>query len=303
VTRRNLPASVRQRLTDRARADGEDLMLVLTRYAIERLLYRLSQTPHADRFVLKGAILFNLWTDQPHRPTRDVDLLGTGSDSIEDMADVFRDVCRQPVEADGLDFDPASVRADRIKEDQDYRGVRVLCTVRLGQARIPLQIDVGFGDAVTPRATRVHYPTLLEFPGPVLAAYPRETVVAEKFQAMVALGIANSRMKDFFDVRVLAQRFAFDGPSLARAISATFRRRKTTVPAQPPLALTSEFGTDGSKTKQWDAFVRKGKLDTGGIGLADVCDELNRFLMPPARAVAAEQPYTRRWEPGGPWAE
>ncbi|MGL4552765.1 MAG: nucleotidyl transferase AbiEii/AbiGii toxin family protein [Gemmataceae bacterium] len=299
---RNVAASVRQRLTALARARGEEFQLVLTNYVIERLLYRLGASPHGGSFVLKGAMLFRLWADQPHRPTRDVDLLGRGDPAPEVVAATFREVCGQAVEDDGLTFSPASVTAGVIKEDQEYEGVRVGCRVHLGQARIDLQIDVGFGDAVVPRATSVTYPTMLDFPAPVLKAYPMQAVVAEKFQAMVVLGIANSRMKDFFDLWVLANRFGFDGPSLTRALAATFRRRKTPVPAAPPLALTPAFGADGAKVTQWQAFRKKGKLDAGGATLGQVCAFLNGFLMPPSSALSADEEFARVWAPGGPWA-
>jgi predicted nucleotidyltransferase component of viral defense system len=298
---RNLPASVRERLRKLAAARKEDFQLVLTRYGLERLLYRLSRSPHAELFILKGAMLFQLWTDQPHRPTRDLDLLGRGDNSIAGVVEVFRDVCNQAVEEDGLDFPVESVRGERIKEDQEYEGIRVHCEARLENARIPLQIDVGFGDAVTPPATGVRYPTLLEFPAPALRAYQRETVIAEKFQAMIALGIANSRMKDFYDLWVLARGFAFDGSTLSRAIRATFRRRKTALPTAAPLALTAEFGEDAAKRKQWAAFLRKSKLD-GGAGLAEVVVALRDFLMPPVQALAAGEPFERNWPAGGPWS-
>jgi hypothetical protein len=298
---KNMAASVKARLTDLGRKQGEDFQLVLTRYAIERLLYRLARSPHAGEFVLKGAMLFRLWADSPHRPTRDLDLLGRGDPSVERLADVFRAVCGAAVEDDGLAFDPATVTAGRIKEDQEYEGVRVGCVAKLGQARIDLQVDVGFGDAVTPAPVKVRYPGLLDLPTPELAAYPRETVVAEKFQAMVALGIANSRMKDFFDVWVLARLFPFAGPVLADAVRATFARRKTAVPATPPLALTAEFGTDKAKVTQWQAFLKKGKLDVGGVTLVDVCDFLAGFLMPPARAVADGTAFKDEWLAGGAW--
>jgi predicted nucleotidyltransferase component of viral defense system len=300
---RNLAASVRQRLMTLARKQGEDFQFVLTRYVIERVLYRLSISAHAKRFVLKGAMLFRLWADQPHRPTRDLDLLGKGDSSLDAVAQIFREVCGMDVEDDGLTFDPNSVTAERIKEDQDYEGVRVGCRTHLGQARIDLQIDVGFGDAVTPRAVEATYPPMLDFPAPILKAYRRETVVAEKFQAMVALGIANSRMKDFFDLWVLANRFPFDGPTLCQAIRATFRRRKTPLPAEPPLALTPAFAADEAKVKQWQAFIRKGKLDAGGATLEQVCAFLNGYLLPLTRALSAEEDFAGEWVPAGPWTE
>jgi len=298
---RNLAASVRHRLADLARKQGEDFQLVLTRYVIERFLYRLSHSPYRHEFILKGAMLFRVWTDQIHRPTRDLDLLSRGAPSLDALTHVFCDICMLAVEDDGLTFDPATVTAERIKEDQEYEGVRVGCRAQLGQARIDLQIDVGFGDAVVPRPASVTYPTMLEFEAPRVRAYPRETVVAEKFQAMVMLDIANSRMKDFFDLWTLANTFEFDGASLCRAIRATFNRRKTNLPTAPSLALTAEFGTDAAKVRQWEAFVRKAKLDTGGITLEQVCAYLHGFLVPPTEALVAKTAFEKTWPPAGPW--
>jgi predicted nucleotidyltransferase component of viral defense system len=300
---RNLAASLLHRLTELARKQGEEFHLVLTRYAIERLLYRLSCSPYRKEFILKGAILFRLWTEEIHRPTRDLDLLGTGDHSIDHLVDVFRTICTTVVAEDGLTFDPQSVRGERIKEDQEYEGVRLHCQARLGQPRIDLQIDVGFGDAVTPTALAIQFPVMFDLPAPVLNAYPRPTVVAEKFQAMVALGIGNSRMKDFFDLWVLGHAFAFDGATLGRAIRATFRRRKTAIPTESPLALTAEFGNDAAKVKQWQAFVRKGKLDTRQSTLEQVCEFLKGFLMPPTLALAAGEGFEKTWPAGGPWGD
>jgi hypothetical protein len=300
---RNRAASVRHRLATWARQHGEEFQLALTRFAIERLRYRLSHSDYREEFVLKGAMLFRLWTAEQHRPTRDLDLLGRGEPSVERLVEVFRAISGLAVEEDGLVFNPEAVRGERIKEDQEYPGVRVHCEARLGQARIDLQVDVGFGDAVTPRAIEVQFPAMLEFPAPLLRAYPRQSVVAEKFQAMVVLGIANSRMKDFFDLWTLARNFAFDGATLGRAIRAPFHRRKTALPAEPPLALTEEFGTDTAKVRQWEAFVRKSKLDVGGATLEQVGAVLLDFLMPLTQALVADQPVEKIWPPSGPWAE
>jgi predicted nucleotidyltransferase component of viral defense system len=298
---RNLAASVRQRLMNLARAQNEDFQLVLTRYALERLLYRLSQSEHRDVFVLKGAMLFQLWGDQPHRPTRDLDLLGRGDNSIPRFERIFREVCELPVDEDGIVFNAASVRGDVIKEDQEYEGLRLNLNCQLENARIPIQIDIGFGDVVTPAATEVTYPVLLDFPAPVLPAYSRESVVAEKFQAMVMLGIANSRMKDFYDLWVLSRQFEFRGPLLCQALHATFERRRTPIPAELPMAFSSEFTQDRGKQAQWRAFVGKGKLDTGGAGLEDVVDGLRRFLMPAAQSVAVGGLLEMVWPAAGPW--
>jgi len=298
---RNLAASVRHRLTQIARANREDFHLVLTRYGLERLLYRLACSPHAGTFVLKGACLFQLWSDQPHRPTRDLDLLGHGDGDIAHFETVFRQVCEQPVAADGLEFLADRVRGESIKDEDQYQGIRLRVDARLANARLPLQVDVGFGDAITPGPIAIDYPTLLDFPSPSLRAYPRETVVAEKFQAMVTLGMANSRMKDFFDLWTLAREYAFDGLTLCAALQATFARRKTPPPAVAPLAMTSVFALDKSKQTQWRAFLRKGKLSRDNVSLSDVIEILHPFLMPPMRAVHAEQRFPGQWPPGGPW--
>ena len=299
---RNVAASVRQRLLTRSREQGEEFQLVLTRYALERLLYRLSQSPHRDVFVLKGAMLFRLWTDQPHRPTKDLDLLGYGELSIERFEGIFRDVCGQAVDDDGLRFEPDSVRGERIREDQEYEGLRIHCIALLERARVTIQVDIGFGDAITPAAVAVVFPTLLDFPAPTLRAYPRETVVAEKYQAMVSLGIANSRMKDFYDIWVLARQFAFAGTTLGSAIRATFVRRKTALPTKPPLAWTPTFYDDATKKQQWQAFLKKSKLDVGGAALEQVCLFLKNFLMPPTQALHAGEDFFPTWPPAGPWS-
>ncbi len=300
---RNLVASVRQRLMNVARKNGEDFQLVLTRYGTERILYRISQSAHAGTFVLKGAVLFQLWSGQPHRPTRDLDLLGHGEPSTERFEQIFREICNLTIEEDGLTFDGDRIRAEQIKEDDEYQGIRLRLEARLGNARIPLQIDVGFGDAITPSAVEIEYPTLLDFPAPSIHAYPRETVVAEKYQAMVMLGMANSRMKDFFDLWILARQFEFDGPTICAAIGATFERRQTALPERSPLALTPEFSEDRGKQTQWRAFLRKGRLVTQQIELADVVPLLEAFLMPPTSAIVTRNDFAKRWTPGGPWAD
>jgi len=256
----NVAASIRQRLLNISRQRKEEFQFVLIRYGLERIMYRIGRSPHGDNFVLKGAMLFQFWTGQPHRSTLDLDLLAKADDAVARYETLFREVCGLLVEDDGLTFPPESVRGEEIREDQQYHGVRIHAAAMLGTARIPIQIDIGFGDAVTPKASQIKYPTLLAMPAPVLKAYPRETVVAEKYEAMVSLGIANSRMKDFYDLWVLANTFPFDGSTLARAVAATFRRRRTTLPQTPPLALTAAFAADASKRAQWTAFVKRGKL-------------------------------------------
>jgi hypothetical protein len=257
---KNVGASVRARLLNMARADKMDFNLVLTRFALERLLYRLSVSPWADQFLLKGALLFDLWFDQPQRPTRDIDLLGFGPADLEHLTAVFADVCGQPCD-DGITFDPASVRAIEIRKDANYEGVRVTLLGALDGARCTVQVDVGYGDAVTPAADRVLFPVLLEeMPPPSLRVYPVYTVVAEKYQAIVSLGMANTRMKDYFDLWMLAQHASMDRAILAEAIAATFKRRGTLIPTDAPLGLSPAFAGDGEKQKQWKAFVSKNRL-------------------------------------------
>jgi predicted nucleotidyltransferase component of viral defense system len=284
-----------------ARAQQEDFGLVLTRYALERLLYRLSRSAHGSLFVLKGALLFQVWGGPAHRPTRDLDLLCQGESTISRFESIFRDICRQNVEGDGLEFRAETVQGERIREDEEYQGVWLHCEARLAGARIPLQIDLGFGDAITPAAVPITYPVLLDFPAPALRAYPRETVIAEKFQAMVMLGKTNSRMKDFYDLWVLARRFAFEGTALGPAIQATFQRRRTDLPSQLPVALSPAFLEDEGKQTQWRAFLRKSKLDVAEADLERIAAVLRDFLMPPTAALIAGRPFALVWPVGGPW--
>lgn len=297
----NLAASVRQRLLNLSRERGEEFNLILTRYATERLLYRLAQSPYANRFVLKGALLFALWTAQPHRPTRDLDLLGYGDDSGEALLKLFQEICTTAVEADGLVFDLATIRVSEIRGNQEYGGQRVKLTAWLGKARIPVQIDIGFGDAVTPAAEEMEYPTLLAMPAPRLRVYPKETVIAEKLQAMVALGILNSRMKDFYDVWMMCRTFSFDGRILARAVRSTFERRRTAIPAAPPIALTADLAQEPDRIIQWQAFLRRNRLDREGVELAQVIAELGLFLLPVLSTVARQEEFDYMWPAGGPW--
>ncbi len=299
---RDIASSVRQRLLDLSRTRNEDFQLILTRFASERLLYRLSQSKHAERFMLKGALLFALWTGRMLRPTRDVDLLGSGAPGTEALATTFREVCEIQLDHDdGLRFHAETVTAEPIREDQEYEGIRVRFRVTLGRARIDLQVDVGFGDAVTPSPDVVDFPSLLDFPPPRIRAYPQETVIAEKYQAMVQLGIANSRMKDFFDIWIMARDFPFDGRTLSEAIRATFQRRQTSVPASPPMALRADFGEDIAKGQQWQAFATRSGTMSSVPTLALVVEDLAKFLMPPSQAVAGGKEFLERWDAGGPW--
>ena len=282
---RDLGASVRARLLNHAREHRQSFDLVLTRFALERLLYRLSLSAHADRFILKGAMLLATWFDDPTRPTRDLDLLGFGDADSETMLATFGDILAVEVD-DGIQFDPATLRIDRIREMLEYGGIRLLADAHIGGARVRVSVDVGFGDALEPGVEELRYPVLLDVPAPTLRAYARETVIAEKFQAMVLLGRANSRMKDFYDIWLLSQAFEFEADRLSRAFAATFARRSTTLPMEPPDALTEAFATDVAKIAQWNAFKRGLRSDPGS--LAKVVSDIQGFLMDHAKKATAQ---------------
>jgi predicted nucleotidyltransferase component of viral defense system len=252
---RNVGASIRQRLLNLAHANGQPMELLLTRYALERLLHRLSLSRHRERFVLKGAMLLVTWFDEPHRSTRDVDLLGFGDPAHDALLEAFREVMAIEVD-DGVSFDLSGLRIEAIREELRYGGSRLRTTATLAGARIAITIDVGFGDAVEPGVEDIDLPVLLDMPSPHLRAYPPETVIAEKLHAMVILGMANSRMKDYYDVWMLMTTFELEGERLSRAIRATFGRRDTAVPAAIPEGLSRAFAEDPGKLRQWHAFAR-----------------------------------------------
>jgi predicted nucleotidyltransferase component of viral defense system len=298
----NIAASVHQRLLNLRDQGAASFDYLQTRFVLERLLYRLSRSKHSDQFILKGAMLFAVWTNETVRPTRDLDLLGFGDDSSERLARVFVDICETLVEPDGLEFDPTTVRSDDIREGQEYSGQRVTFLARLGSARIHVQIDIGFGDIVSPTAEAIDFPTLLDFPAPRVRAYPRETVVAEKFHAMVDLGMQNSRMKDFYDVFVLSQMFEFSAVRLGAALKATFERRQSALPTAAPLALSDEFACDSMKQTQWSAFIRKSQLSVAPKDLVTVINAIRLFLAPLLTADARlANKVNGHWPAAGPW--
>lgn len=274
---KNRGASVRARLLKISKESGQNYQLVLTRYANERLLYRLAESAHADRFVLKGAVLLMTWFDEPFRGTRDIDLLGHGDPEPEAVLDVFRDIFAREAD-DGVRFDAKAAQIGRIRDDTEYGGLRIKTSAEIGGARVPISVDVGFGDATEPQPELLDLPGLLHMPAARLRGYARETVIAEKFQAMVVLGLANTRIKDYYDIWLLSQSFEFDENQLARAITATFERRGTDIPSETPEGLTPAFGEDEAKQRQWEVFVRDVSFEPGG--LPDVVAKLSEFLMP-----------------------
>lgn len=262
----NLPASVRARLLNIARREQTDFNQVLVRFALERLLYRLSRSRHAERFLLKGALLFTLWYDMPHRPTRDADLLGFGASDLGTLQEVFREIAAIDG-GDGIVFDSQTVSAEDIRKHAGYAGARVLIDAELAKARVRTQVDIGFGDAVTPAPIQATYPVLIEdFPAPRLKTYPVYTVIAEKLHAIALLGMTNSRLKDYLDLHVLLEREAIDQHILAEAIAATFTRRGMEIPTNPPIGLTDEFAHEASRQALWRAFITRNGLDAPSLG-------------------------------------
>jgi len=260
MTMKNIGASVRERINNKAKADNVNTQFLLTRYALERMLYRLSVSEHRDSFLLKGALLFDLWYDVPLRPTRDIDLLGFGLAEIPHLFKVFEDLCAIEVE-DGINFDPVSIKAEEIRKAANYSGTRVTVVGSIDGAKSRVQVDVGYGDAVTPAPEMATYPVMLEdMPAPELRVYPQYTVIAEKFEAIVSLGMANSRMKDYFDLWVLLRNADLQQEILEQAVEATFTRRDTAMPTEVPAGLRDRFAQDKTRIALWDAFVSRNKL-------------------------------------------
>lgn len=298
---RDVAASVRQRLSNFARQHQRPAAEVYQYFAMERFLYRLAESPHRDRFVLKGAMMLTAWRAPAIRPTMDIDLLGRGRSKTSDLVEMVRDLCRREVDpADGLVFVADSVAAEEITVESEYVGVRVRFLARLGTARLRMQIDVGFGDAVVDAEPAVELPTILDFPAPRLCGYSRETAIAEKLNAMFQHGRLNSRMKDYFDIGLLARHFSFDGKKLARAIAATFARRGTPL-AAAPIGLSAEFANEPGKQVQWKAFLRKIQAKEAPAGLLEQVADLHAFLEPVLAALVADREFECRWPKGGPW--
>jgi hypothetical protein len=287
---RNLAASIRTRLKQQADATRQDFNLTLTRYGLERLLYRLSASPHTQQYLLKGSLLFCVWYEQPHRPTRDVDLLGFGPSDVATAVATFQQLCGMAV-VDGLVFDAASVKGAVIRKEAGYGGVRIDLQATLDGARLALQVDIGFGDAVWPEPEPIAYPVLLaDLPAPQLRAYPKHSVVAEKFHALCVLGMVNSRMKDYFDLWVLLGDASLEAAQLRQAVQATFDRRQTPLPSARPAGLSAAFAADASKQAQWKAFLRKNRLPA--LALPEVVERLEAALRPVWMQPPAVEPET-----------
>jgi predicted nucleotidyltransferase component of viral defense system len=267
---------------------------------MERFLYRLANSPYADRFILKGALLLTAWRAPVSRPTMDIDLAGRTDNQLDHIKEAVSIVCGVAVDRDGIEFNCDSIEVSRIKEDADYEGVRVRFHATLARARVPMQLDIGFGDIITPGPMEIEYPTMLDFPAPLLRAYPRETVVAEKLEALTALGLLNSRIKDYYDLALLSRMYPFNGEHLMDAIVATFRHRGTAIAAEP-IGLMQAYCDDPARALQWRAFVRRSRFAEEAGDLTRLLDEIRPFVLPVLSKIAANSPFTARWNPGGPW--
>lgn len=301
TTKADLAASVAARLLNRAKQAGDDYQALLTSYCLERFLYRLAVSSLRDRFVLKGAMLLRLWSDRPYRATLDLDLLRRGDGTFEAVRDDLRAIVATPVPGDAVDFDGDRIRIEAIRPEDEYSGARATLPARCGKARLMLQIDMGLADAVWPAPQTCTFPTLLDSPAPELLAYPREAVVAEKFEAMVVLGDRNSRIKDFFDLHYLAMHFEFDRKTLVEAVRRTFARRNTPIPSDQPIALTREYWDNPSRPMQVRAFARRARISVTDDFAGACALTLDAFLTPVWEDLRAGRGLARAWRPGGPW--
>jgi len=297
---KNTAASVHQRLLNKAKETSSPFNELLQHFAIERFIYRLSRSPYTDRFILKGALMFSVWTGPGSRPTMDIDLLGIIGNSPKVIVAAVKDACRIDVEADGMTYNAETVTAVRISEDAEYKGVRTRIQGSLGNARVSLQIDIGFGDIIVPGPVKIAYPTLLKFPAPELKGYTMESTIAEKFQAIVKLGILNSRMKDFFDIWTLSRTFDFRGEILAEALEKTFENRNTPINIEP-VAFNPSFWQDEDKRVQWQGFIRKAKLANAPETFEEVAESVKLFLLPLVASLAERQTFQGVWTAPGPW--
>ena len=301
----NVSQSVHDRLLNQAREGGLSFNELLLYYGIERFLYRLSQTKHNETLVLKGALLLRAGASGLTRSTRDIDFLDLGGMILEEgghkkIREVIREAIDTEVEEDGMEYDPDTIKVEEIRPEARYGGVRVSFRGFLGTARVQMQMDVGFGDALSGDPVWIDYPELLDYGQPRLLGYPLEAVVAEKFEAIVDLGMTNTRMKDFYDIWVLSRRETFEGPKIRNSFRATFEKRSTALPEQPPEPLTKEFGEAGRKQEQWASFLKKTRL-SASQSLSAILAALRKFLLPPAKAAARGKPFPEKWPEGGPW--
>ncbi len=301
MNNKNIPASVRARLLNIAKDRDEIFTNLLIRYAMERFMYRLSISKYSDKFILKGATLYNYWHGEPHRPTLDADFSSKNVIDVEEAEEIVKQLCRIDVNNDGLNFLKDTISVEDIREENEYQGIRAKFKAKLGQAVIPVQIDIGFGDAIIPPPELIKYPTLLDFPAPKLLAYLVETSIAEKIQIIFEKGIINSRMKDYYDIRFLMSTFGIDGPKLQKAVEKTFKRRNTSIPDSVPVGLSEEFINDNQKKAQWKGFLNKIDIKESNMRLEDTVMNVRDFIMPVIKSVKKGKKFKMNWQSGKGW--
>jgi len=297
---KNVAASLREKLLNHSRQTEQEFQSTLDLWVAERFLFRLGQSKHREQFVLKGATLFLIWRGKLPRPTRDVDLLGYGSSQVEDIVFIIREICLVEV-GDGIVFEPDEIKAAPIRKEAEYHGVRIRVPASLARAKSKLQIDVGFGDLVNPKEEERVMPTILNLESPRIRAYPPEVAIAEKLQAMIYLGMANTRMKDFFDIWILCREQTFQMSRLRTAIASTFKRRQTPLPSRPPEALTNSFLKDQRKNDQWSIFLKKIRWAGDKSDLKEIGEVISQFILPIIEQARADSIDEWTWAPGGPW--
>lgn len=297
----NMQASVRAQLLNKAKQSNRPFAEILQYFAMERFLFRFSQSPYARQFILKGALMFTALKMPQRRTTLDIDFLARFDNQIESIEKVIKDICNMIVASDGIVFDPQTVRGRRIKEDADYEGVRVKFTGFLERARIPMQIDIAFGDVIYPRSKSFLYPVILDLPKPRLQGYPLESVISEKFEAMVKLGLLNSRMKDFYDIWIITRQFDFNGMRLAGALKKTFNNRKTDLPHHHPLFADDIYDSKSDRQILWNAFLKKGGIKQAPEKLSDTANAIERFLIKPLDAIHKGIEFNKEWKAGRSW--
>ena len=299
----NLQASVRERLRNKAKETNHSFAEVLQFYGMERFLYRFSRSKYADKFVLKGALLFTVWQVPERRTTLDIDFLAHYDNQVGSIETLMKDVCSISVESDGLVFDANTVEGRKIKEDADYEGVRINFTGFLERSQIPMQIDVGFGDAIFPKPRMMDYPVILDFPKPHLKGYAPETVVSEKFEAMIQLGLLNSRMKDFYDIWLLMRQFDFEGSQLAEALKRTFAHRKTPFPQGRQLFVEEIYDEKSDRQMLWKTFLKKGNIKQAPEKLSTIAKAIEDFLVKPLEAINKGEDFRGEWKASGTWKD
>ena len=298
---KNIEASIKARLKNKAQETNRPFAEVMQYYGMERFLYRFSKSKYADKFVLKGALLFAVWQIPDRRTTLDIDFLARFDNEVATIERVMKDVCDTSVDPDGLKFDPQTVKGMKIKEDADYEGVRIKFTGFLDRAEIPMQIDVGFGDIVYPKTKAIDYPVILDFPKPHLNGYPQESVISEKFEAMIKLGLLNSRMKDFYDIWLMMRQFEFKGANIASAIKKTFNNRKTDIPNKKPLFADEIYDEKSDRQTLWSAFLKKGDIQHAPGTLSVTAKEIENFLFEPIMALNENGKFDKTWKSPKGW--